>query len=161
MHTESGDKTSLNRTEKSAIHEVNCDLNTTLSASAKAEEPSVEVSKDDNDFDLKSVNSERNEGFGAFNEKSSLGLSSDIQDVKSVEVDSNVKCDYGSSIETASLGWTDEKAFTSWSNNPAPAEGGAPTGEDWAAGMDKNTIFSYISVWSELFGEFCLSLSSN
>ena len=143
MHTESGDKTSVKFSEESAIHEVNCDLNTALSA--KADAPSVEVSssKDDIDFDLRSVNSERNE-----DEKSGFGLSSDIQEAKSIGVDSNSKCDFDSSkVATAPFGWTDEKAFTSWSNNPAPVEGGAPTGEDWAAGMATITtsIFSVLS----------------
>ena len=146
VHTESGDKTSVKFSEESAIHEVNCDLNTALSgASAKADAPSVEVSssKDDIDFDLRSVNSERNE-----DEKSGFGLSSDIQEAKSIGVDSNSKCDFDSSkVATAPFGWTDEKAFTSWSNNPAPVEGGAPTGEDWAAGMATITtsIFSVLS----------------
>ena len=135
VHTESGDKTSVKFSEESAIHEVNCDLNIALSsASAKADAPNVEVSisKDDIDFDLRSVNSERDG-----DEKSSSGLSSDIQEAKSIGVDSNLKCDFDSSkVATAPFGWTDEKAFTSWSNNPAaPVQGGAPTGEDWAAGM--------------------------
>ena len=110
MHTESGDKTSVKFSEESAILEVNCDLNTALSgASAKADAPSVEVSssKDDIDFDLRSVNSERNE-----DEKSGIGLSSDIQEAKSIGVDSNLKCDFDSSkVATAPFGWTDEKAF--------------------------------------------------
>ena len=98
VHTESGDKTSVKFSEESAIHEVNCDLNTALSgASAKADAPSVEVSfsQDDIDFDLRSVNSERNE-----DEKSGFGLSSDIQEAKSIGVDSNWKCDFDPSIMT-------------------------------------------------------------